>query len=163
MARFIFSNNSEMVKKYVDHCQTVDFKKYTAIEKANFSGAVFSKLCVDNINVIQKGDDVVAAIGTYFYKEKMAEQALELIYSDLKSGKPLYEIRNTMDGNFAIAVYQEGKLYTMSDPLGIHYLYYYFDKESHEWIIGNSLYEMAKLLPRTCTCNEFNLMEDTYQ
>lgn len=163
MARLIFSNNHTLVNKFVNHCVSVGFKKYTKVEEPNLYGAVFNKLLVDNVNILQEGHDFVAAVGTYFYKKEFAAKALKLIYEDLKAGTAINEIRNIMEGNFAMVVFYNGKIYGLADALGVHYLYYHYNKETNDWILGTSLYEMAKCLPYTCTCNEFNLLEDCYQ
>lgn len=68
-----------------------------------------------------------------------------------------------MEGNFAMVVYINGKLHALPDAMGVHYLYYYFNSAKSEWLIGTSLYEMASCLPETCSCSEFNLLEDCYQ
>lgn len=163
MSRFIFSNKSNIVDQFVNHCDSVGFNKYSRFVDSNLYGAVFQKLHLDNVNLLREGRDVVAAVGTYFYKKEFAENALKLIFEDLNEGKPIHEIRNELDGNFAMVVYHCEKMFALTDAMGVHYLYYYVDKDTKDWMIGTSLYEMALCLPKACTCNEFNLLEDCYQ
>ena len=163
MARFIFSNNKSFVSKFKDHCVSVGFDRYIEFAETNLSGVVFQKLKIENVNTYKNGNKFISAVGTYFYKKEFAGDALKLIYEDLQKGIPIHEIRNEMDGNFAMVVYSEEKLYALTDALGVHYLYYYEDKETKDWMIGTSLYEMASVLPKPCTCSEFNLLEDCYQ
>ena len=61
-----------------------------------------------------------------------------------------------------MVVVYKGSLYAISDNLGVHYLYYYANRESGEWMIGTSLYEMAKVAPFTCHVDDFNLIEECY-
>lgn len=72
MARFIFSNNADIVTKFTEHCVSVGFTKYSEIKEAKLYGTVFSKLGVDNVDYYAREGDFVAIVGTYFYKKHFA-------------------------------------------------------------------------------------------
>lgn len=163
MARFYFSNNDKTVRNFLSHCESVGFNKYSIHSyDGRIFGATFKKLCIDNQNTLNIGDNLISVVGTFIYKREIGDKALRLIYDDFEANKDIISIRDKMTGHFAMVVVYEGLLYAISDNLGVHYLYYYTNSESGEWMIGTSLYEMAKVAPFTCHVDEFNLIEECY-
>ncbi len=167
MARIVLSNNKQIVDSFVNHCESVGFKKYTRMApespESHIHGAVFKKLCIDNENIIElEGGDFVSAVGTFFYKGIMGEKALKQIHSDFKTHKDICKIRQEMNGQFIMAVCYDGTLYVISDAIGFLYCYYHYDETNGTWVIGSSLYEMVKSSPFKCEVNEITLVQRVY-
>ena len=166
MARLVLSNDKRIVENFVNHCNSVGFNKGTeimAVSPGKLYGFVFKKLCVDNDNYVAfEGGGFVTAVGTFFYKGVMGEEALKLIYDDFAKHRDICAIRREMNGAFVLAVSCDGTLCAISDTAGCLQSYYHYDEADGTWVFGNSLYEMVSSSTFKCTANEFNIIQETY-
>lgn len=163
MSRFILSNNENVVKGFTILCQEQSFRDNVFhTYKGHVVGSTFKKKCIEHNNVYNDGENFIACVGTYFYKGVLGGGALPMIYNDFVSGVDLAAIRESIHGNYSLVIVIDGKLWACSDALGVYYLLYYYNVDTNDWMIGTSMFEMAKVCPYDLTYGEFNLIEECY-
>lgn len=160
MSRLIFSNNTSIVSRFTTYCNNAGFNKYTPFNDHGVYGSIFKKLKIDDDNFLNKDGYSIAIVGTFFYKGISGLPALEQIVDDFNGDISL--IRDNMNGAYACVIIKNNSLYAFSDAAGIYYFYYSFDNKANEWVVGTSLYGLAKVTGKT-KINEFNLLEACFQ
>lgn len=162
MSRLCFSNNIEIVNNFVSYCEKAGFNRYNtlAFQDTSGGGAVFKKLKLDNDNFYSDASGSISVVGTFFYKGHSGQAALAGILADFNGDVP--PVREKMNGAYACVIIKNGLLYAFGDSSGVYYYYYAVFEETKEWVIGTSLYGLAKASGR-CSVDEFNLLEKCFQ
>lgn len=160
MSRLCFSNNIEIVNNFISYCEKAGFNRYNRATFATGGGAVFKKLQIDNDNFLSTDSGSVYIVGTFFYNGQSGQAAMAGILSDFNEDIPA--IRDKMNGAYACALIKNGRLYAFGDASGVYYYYCGVFRETNEWVIGTSLYGLAKA-SKHYSIEEYNLLEKCFQ
>lgn len=162
MSRLCFSNKKEIVNNFISYCEDSGFKRSCSISfnETSGGGAAFKKLKIDNENYLTTDSGSIFIVGTFFYKRQIGKPAMEALLRDFNGD--VCKIRESMNGAFACVIYKDGYLYAFGDATGMYYYYYSYSEETKEWIIGTSLYGLAKS-SGLCSVDEYNLLERCFQ
>lgn len=158
MARCIITNSETISENFVSLNKEIGFTDYNTISFKKLRGGVFKKRKVKNENYLINSNGFISVIGTWFYNGKMGLDTLRIMYDDFQ-GECVSQFRKKMIGNYLFMICKDDELYVFTDPGGIHYAYYW--KSEQDWMIGSSLYEMAKSIDKI-EVSAFNVISEAY-
>ncbi|MEI3377511.1 MAG: hypothetical protein V8R08_06780 [Coriobacteriales bacterium] len=157
MAKLIIGTNRDEVEGVARG--VADSFHRTAQVDGDFGSAVaFGKLGIPTQNIFCCEDGFAIGIGTYIYEGQLDSNALQKIY-DVFSGN-VRELQERVIGNYALAIWKQGKLVVFVDPNAIQDLYYLIDDESA--LICNSLYHLGKA-SESPALNSYAMIQQLFQ
>lgn len=160
MAKLVLSDEISKIENIKKSSIKSGFTKYNEIHNSEFYLIAFKKLAVDNENLVKiQNNDFVATAGTLIYKEKIGKNALRNIYYDFEGN--INNIRKNVIGNYFITIKKGDNICIFCDENNIFNVYYLNNKTN--WIVSNSLFDIAKYETEKLTINEFNFIEYTFQ
>ena len=118
-------------------------------------------MSVNNQNGVVCDNGFAMVTGTMAWKkgEPIKEETLTDIYTSFT--KDVNQIRRSAIGNYAASIYKGGELYIFGEIIGFYNIYYY--NVNGEWLISNSLYDMAEALDGKLSLNKLAIVESTVQ
>ncbi len=95
-------------------------------------------------SIFKFNDDFICNLGVFIYKNNFNNQALNLFFNDLNSGKKLEDLllSNDTRGQFVLIIYHNKKLKIITDRLGYYPLYIF--KKGSEISFSNSMLALGK-------------------
>lgn len=161
MSKFFITNKIDIYQKVE---KLVDNSEYK--EAFNYSGdGIYAistrKLAIDNQNGVKCDNGFAIVTGTMAWGngEPIKAETLTKIYN--RFIKDVNQIRQAAIGNYAASIYKEDELYVFGEAIGFYNIYYYQGKK--EWLVSNSLYDMAVVLGDKLSQNMLAITEATVQ
>lgn len=137
------NENSKFEISFVDEqedCMAVAIKKKVQCKVDNF---------------VKKTDGFLIATGSLIYDGSLDYRKL------LGANLDIQQARDLSIGHYAISI-KKGDIITIwGDAVAAYDIFYYHNKE--EFMVSNSLYDMAKVLGNKVSVNEMNVLEETIQ
>ena len=161
MSKFFITNNSEFFHKVKKRGENSPYSIAFEYEGNGIYAISSKKLTIDNQNGIQCENGFIIVTGTMAWGAGSAinMQTLQKIHQSFHCD--INNIRQHSIGNFAVSIMKEGVLYVFGEIAGFYNIYFY--NTGHNWLISNSLYDMAAVLNDKLTLNKLALIESTVQ
>ena len=103
--------------------QKKDMEKHIILQLGHFQCIYFNKINLPEANhIFKKNKDYVIGVGTFFFKNKLGNGALEEIYNQFSLNKD-ESIFNKVKGHFNLIIYIDGQFYVVSDKTGTYHSY----------------------------------------
>lgn len=158
MAKFFLTNNASIYNSLKESIDNSDFDLSFSYSENNCFALATHKLNVKNTNVAVSGLGFCITIGTCVYKESLSYDTL---LKDFEGN--FSETYSNMLGQYAVCINKDGRTSVFGDEYGCFDIYYYESKsgKSKEWLVSNSLYDMARVLKKRLTLDDFTIIERT--
>lgn len=156
MAKFYITNNREYYFSLKQQIENSDFQLSFDYSRDNLFALAVHKLRMENQNAVQNDNDFCIATGTCIYKES---SDINKLLEDFNNDVPI--MRNNAIGQYGIGLRKGDELILWGDACGCYDIYYYYDKDNLDWIVSNSLYEIAFVLHDKIKLNDFSIVERT--
>ena len=162
MSKFFITNNDVFFQKVKENVNSSVYQK--AFENTAWGGCfalTTKKLTIDNENGAECDNGYAIVTGTMAWGdgEAINSSVLRKVFSTFDGD--VNAIRKRSIGNYAAAIYKDDALYVFGEIAGFYNIYYY--NKGGEWLVSNSLYDMAKVLKGRLTVDEENLTESVLQ
>lgn len=161
MSKFFITNNQGLSQRIMQDVEESAYQASFVFNEDGIYAVSTKKLAVDNVNGKRCGDGFTIVTGTLSYGNGMPvnETTLHRIYQEFENNVNF--IRQDCLGNYGISIYKNKVLYVFGEIPGFYNIYYY--KKDNDWLISNSLYDIAIVLKDRITLNKMALLESIVQ
>lgn len=128
----------------------IGFKKNSEVLDGFVKICTYSKKNIETENMVVKGSDFCAGVGTYIYKSKIGKDALEKIFLDFDFNM---DIRSDIVGSYCIVINKGNKLCIFIDPASTYNVYYHLSSDGKEIVLTNTYFHIA-LTNSECSIDE---------
>lgn len=161
MSKFFITNNSKIFRDIKDLVEESAYRVSFEYNKEELGVLTTQKLTFENQNGAKCDCGFALVTGTMIWDEGNAIDAdtLQKIHTSFTGD--VNSIRKRALGNYAVAVLKENSLYVFGEIPGFYNIYYYH--VGKDWLLSNSLYDMAMVLHENLTLNKLALIEASVQ
>lgn len=160
MSKLVIGNDTSFINTIVENSEKAGFQQSGYQQKDQYSLAVFEKLKVKTSNFYKtEEDDFIATAGTLIYKEVQGAESLKKLYEDFNGN--VEGVRENIIGNYLLCIKKFNKLYIFCEENNLFNVFYGCNEG--EWIVSNSLFDIAETRKDRLTLNKMNLIEYTFQ
>ena len=156
MAKFCITNIEDSFLKtkvlYQEAGFEISYENAGAGFKALAAKKMFQSLAN---NYAEAGSDFVIATGSLIYNESLGYSYF------LHTEVDVANARANSIGHYAVSVKKNNVITVWGDSVATYDIFYY--NKDGEYMVSNSLYDMAKALGERLSVNEINVLEEVYQ
>ena len=161
MSKFFLTNNIvyyQQIKQRVEHSE---YKLSFSYTDDGIYALATKKLSINNVNGLKNKEGFVIVTGTMAWEagSPINIDTLSRIYKQFDGNINI--IQNSGIGNYAVSVYKNNVLYVFGEISGFYNIFYY--EFQGDWLISNSLYDLAVILSGKLTLNKLALIEAIVQ
>ena len=141
MQGFYLTDNDDNIQNSKNIFEKKGLTCDTILNTSNFHVRFFYKNGEDYL--YKEGNDFIANIGIFIYKNRINLEALKLFLNDLRNGSDLVELANATKGFYCLFLFFDNRFYMITDKNGIYPIYIYKTDKIFE--ISSSFLALAKL------------------
>lgn len=142
MGKIVLSNNMEWMRS-LHSCFQESFSTSFLKDEGIFHVHSYRKICTQEDNYFQDGNNYVVVVGTVFYKGMCGKDSLEQLLKDSQT-KDTSALRKEMIGSYAVVLKVEDTIRIFLDETHTYHLYYYLDGKN--FVLTNTYWHIANVV-----------------